>query len=496
MRRAVVLFLVALAGCSGPGAHVGSGRAPAAGPTAGAAAHRTAVSVPIDEKILTETQREAFEYFYQGAHSSGLAYDSVSNSVSSGVSNNASNSVSNSKPGDAPQLAVGATGMGVMALIVGVERGFITRAAAAERVAAILSYLEHKARRYHGAWPHMLDPATGDGPGPEGNDSYRKGDIVETAYVAEGLLAAIQYFGDPASTTEGTIRRTADTLWREIEWDFYQVRPGGPFWWHWSSDSGFDCPAQTQVYGFNECMIVYLLAMASPTHPVSVDSWAAWAPEHYTTDLEYHGIRQYVQYSYGGGWGLNLSLFWTHYSYLGFDPRTIRGPELDKAGAPRGFTYFDVFRNVSLINRAYGLEHHPEHGAAWGLTASDDPEGYAGHSPGPFRDGMGDNGTITPTAALSAMPYTPQESYAALLAFRADPRLHGRYGFRDAYNPARGWYSDRHIGIDQGPIVIMIENHRSGLIWRLFMSHPAIADPQHGLLRKLADAGWTISRPQ
>ncbi len=475
-----LVVLATIAGCAAPG------RGPAAASSAasppGSIGSRPAPA-PIDERILTETQREAFEYFYQGAHESGLAYDSISNSSGG--------------HGDVPQLAVGATGMGVMALIVGVERGFVTRAAAAERVAAILSYLQHTAKRYHGAWPHVLDPATGDGLGPEGNDSYRKGDIVETAYVAEGLLAAIQYFGDPASPVEGAIRSTADALWREIEWDFYQVRPGGPFWWHWSSDSGFECPAQTQVYGFNECMIVYLLAMASPTHPVSVESWAAWAPEHYTTDLTYRGIRQYVQYSYGGGWGMNVSLFWTHYSYLGFDPRAIRDPQLDKAGAPRGFTYFDVFRNVSLINRAWGLEHHPDHGAAWGLTASDDPVvGYAGHSPMPFKDGMGDNGTLAPTAALSAMPYTPEESYAALLAFRADARLHGRYGFRDAYDPARGWYSERHIGIDQGPIVIMIENYRTQLLWRLFMSHPAIADSQHGLLRKLADAGWTITRPR
>jgi hypothetical protein len=216
-----------------------------------------------------------------------------------------------------------------------------------------------------------------------------------------------------------------------------------------------------------------------------------WAPRGYTTGASYRGLRQYVQNAPDGG--LNLSLFWTHYSYLGFDPRTIRDPQLGQAGAPAGFTYFDVFRNVSLINRAYGLDANPGHGQAWGLTASTDPTGYAAHSPKPFLNGEGDNGTVAPTAALGAMPYAPDEAYAALLAFRAHPGLWGKYGFRDAFNPGRRWVSDRYLGIDQGPIVVMIENHRTRLPWRLFMSHPAISDPASGLLAKLSSAGWTIT---
>ncbi|MFT3912957.1 MAG: glucoamylase family protein [Anaeromyxobacteraceae bacterium] len=437
-----------------------------------------APAASMDPALLTLVQRKAFDFFWDGAHTSGLSWDSV---TETGL-----------PPG--PMLATGATGMGVMAIVVGVERGFVTRQAGAARVAKILEYLRTGARRYHGAWPHWLDPATGEGIGPEGNDSFRKGDIVETAFVAEGLLTASRYFDDPEDPAEANIRAVADELWRDIDWRFYWDEASGAFRWHWSSDSGFDCPSQTPVQGFNEAMIVYLLGMASPTHPVPVSAYArGWAPPGYTTDASYRGIRQWVQTFQGGG--MNVSLFWTHYSFLGFDPRAIRDPQLGQAGAPAGFTYHDVFRDLSLVNRAYHLDMHPENGDhAWGLTASMDPWGYGAHSPMPSSGGDGDNGTVAPTAALGAMPYAPDEAYAALVAFRAVPGLWGKYGFRDAYHPGRRWTSDRYIGIDEGPIVLMIENHRTRLLWRLFMSHPAIADPATGLLAKLEGAGWTITR--
>ncbi len=441
----------------------------------------TVRATTFDPELLTQVQHRTFDYFWDGAHSSGLAWESTSDSG----------------PSREPRLAVGATGMGMMAIIVGIERGFISRAAGAERIARILDYLHDKAPRYHGAWPHWLDPATGEGFGQEGNDSYRKSDIVETGYAVEGLLCARQYFTDPNDPTEAHIRTLADTLWRDVDWAFYAAADHGRLYWHWSVDSGFQCPAQADIYGFNECMIAYLLGMASPTHPLPVSSYEkGWLSERYTTDAEYKGIRHYLQYAYRDGWGMNVCAFWTHYSYLGFDPRTIRDSVLGRAGAPAGFTYFDVFRNIARINREYFLDHHPKDPAgAWGLSASYDPSGYAAHSPVPFAGGMGDNGTITPSAALGSFPYTPDESYEALRAFRADPKLWGRYGFYDAYNPGRNWYVREYIGIDQGPIVIGIENQRTGLLWKLFMSHPDISDPKMGLLRKLADAGWMITPP-
>ncbi|MFO0585568.1 MAG: glucoamylase family protein [Anaeromyxobacter sp.] len=465
------LLLAAVTAASLATGPVGCRRSPAPRRSPPAALH--AAPATVDPELLTLVQRRTFDFFYEGAHASGLAWD---NRTDAG-------------PPPGGFLSTGASGMGMLALLVGAERGFVTRAAAAERTAKILGYLKDRARRYHGAWPHFLVPDTGEGLGPEGNDSFRKGDIVETAYVAEGLLAAIQYFDDPRDPTEARIREVADGLWRDIDWRFYWDEAKGWFWWHWSSDSGFECPEQTPVQGFNECMIVYLLAIASPTHPVPVSAYArGWAPPRYTTDASYRGIRSYVQTSDGAG--LHVSLFWTHYSYLGLDPRALRDPQLGMAGAPAGFTYFDVFRNLSLINRAYGLDMHPELDEAWGLTASEGPDGYAAHAPVPSAD----DGTIAPTAALGAMPYAPDEAYAALLAFRAEPGLWGKYGFRDAYNPGRRWVSPKYLGIDEGPIVVMIENHRTRLPWRLFMSHPAIADPATGLLAKLEGAGWTITR--
>lgn len=429
-------------------------------------------TVTTDPALLTLVQQKAFDFFYAGAHSSGLAYDRIADG----------------QPG-LSSLASGATGMGMMAIIVGVERGFITRQAGATRLATILASLKANTR-YHGAWPHFIDPVTGDGAGPAGNDSYHQGDIVETAYVAEGLLAVMQYF-NTSEATETQIRQAADELWKAIDWEFYRNKTTNRIYWHWSSDSGFD--NQAEISGFNECMIVYLLGIASPTHPIPVSAYASgWAPAGYTTNLSYDGISQYIQTNWG--WGRNISLFWTQYSYLGLDPRTLRDPQLGQAGAPAGFTYADVFRNITLINRAYCLDNHPTYGPfVWGLTASDDPNGYAAHSPVPFADGMGDNGTIAPTAALGAMAYTPDESYSALVAFHGDARLWGTYGFKDAFNPSLNWYANAYLGIDQGPIVIMIENARTRLLWKLFMSHPDISDAQTGLLKKLADAGWTIT---
>jgi len=210
-----------------------------------------------------------------------------------------------------------------------------------------------------------------------------------------------------------------------------------------------------------EAMMVYLLAIASPTHPVPAalyeNGWAGNAS--YVNGKTFYGYKQWVGYDKGG------PLFFTHYSFLGFDPR-------DKAD--QFCNYFDNNRNISLINRAYCADNPHNYSGysalAWGLTASDDPWGYQAHSP------TDDNGTITPTAAISAMPYVPEESIAALKHFYHEygERLWGPFGFYDAFNINENWFADTYLAIDQGTIVPMIENYRSGLLWNYFMLNPEI----------------------
>ena len=321
---------------------------------------------------------------------------------------------------------------------------------------------------YFGAWPHYMDSA--------GNGS--EGDIVETAYVVEGLLASIQYFSNNNSD-ENLIRSTASNLWRNIDWNAF--RDGSQKMnWSYTSAGVFS----GVVDGFNECMNVYLLGMASPTHPIPVSCYNnGWAPAGYSTTEIHYGYKQYVQLWVG--WHTNVSLFWTQFSYLGFDPRTMDDGKIDDAGS-----YYKVFQNISMINYAHCTNAPLSFGYKpnlWGLTACDGP------SPNYYwaRSPAQDDGTVAPTAALSAMPYVPAKSYAALTNYLKNPALgslRGTYGFKDSFNPQQGWYDNDYIAIDQGPIIVMIENYRSQLLWKLFMSHPDIK----ALMTKLGSNGWII----
>ena len=409
-----------------------------------------------DDELLTMLQEACFRYYWDGAHpDSGTALES--------------------KPGDDRIVATGATGFGVMALIVGTERGFITRAQSLERFQKILGFLE-KAPRYHGAWSHFMDGHTAKtlpvfGPYDDG------GDLVETAFLVQGLLAARQYFNrtDPA---ERDISARITKLWEGVEWDWYRRgTDSDAIYWHWSPD--WAGQIKHRLTGFNETMIVYLLAIASPTHPVPAElyytGWAGqsqvavdyrrgWggstAGDHYSNGNAYEGIKLDVGVGSGG------PLFFAHYSYLGFDPH-VRDRYTD---------YFENNRNLARINLAYCIRNPQKFVGyapnAWGITASDDQHGYGAHAPN-VRD---DNGTLTPTGALASFPYTPEASLAAFKHFYRDlgPNLWDIYGPRDAYNAEANWYSPIYMGLNQAPITVMIENYRSGLIWKLFMSNPEI----------------------
>lgn len=399
-----------------------------------------------DDELLTSVQKATFRYFWHFAHPvSGLAREGFKH------------------PRDT--CTSGGTGFGLLTIMVGAERGFVSRSEAAERLLKQVRFLHEATPRYHGAWSHWINGATGATipfAGPKDNG----GDIVETAFLVQGLLALTQYF-DRDTPVERELRERIDALWREVDWNWYRGDPPQlRLRWHWSPDYAY---VRNHAIGgsFNECMLVYLLGLASPTHPLPVecyyDGWIG-APKR-PQDPPYANGNTYYGYRLAVGKPLGGPLFFTQYSFLGLDPRYV---------TDRYCNYFDNNRTISLINRAYCVAnpkgfrgYGPD---AWGLTASVTPGGYRAHEP------TQDVGTLTPTAALSAMPYVPEESRAALVHFYRDlgRQLWGPLGFWDAYNPSQEWVADTFLAIDEGPIVPMIENHRTQLCWRMFMRHPDI----------------------
>ena len=392
-----------------------------------------------DSALLDMVQAYTFRYFYDFGHPvSGLARERNTTAT----------------------VTSGGSGFGLMALIVGAERGFITRRQALERTNKIVDFLL-TVPRFKGAFSHWMNGATGAVIPFSARDNG--GDLVETAFLVQGLLTARQYFaGDGEDETR--LRENVNTLWEEVNWSWYRKQTGNVLYWHWSPDQEF--AINLPLRGFNEVQITYLLAIAAPRSNFRIPPTlyhSGWAGGGYTTDAAPYGIPLIVGRGRGG------PLFFSHYSYLGFDPRGIRDAYAN---------YFVRNRNHTLINRQHAIENpYDREGYSavnWGFTASDDPDGYRAHSPNNAED---DNGTITPTAAIGSMPYTPEESLAALKHFYRElgDRTWGRYGFYDAFNEGRDWYADSYLAIDQGPIVCMIENYRSGLLWDLFMSSPEIA---------------------
>ena len=411
-----------------------------------------------DDELLTMLQKACFNYYWEGADPhSGMARENI--------------------PGDDRIVATGASGFGIMALMVGVDRGFITRQQGVERLIKIVDFLEH-APRYHGAWSHYMDGNTSQTMAVFGMFE-NGGDLVETSFLMQGLLAARQYFRGPSENEQSVYRRITQ-LWQTVEWNWYRETPTSDFlYWHWSPQWGWQI--HHPLIGFNEVMIAYLLGIASPTHSVPAtlyySGWVGqsqgaiayrqgWSGstegDHYGNGHTYFGTKLDVGIGTGG------PLFFTHYSFMGFDPH----------GLHDRFTksYFDNNRNIALINRAYCIanpKHFAGYGASsWGLTASDGPEGYVPYAP----DEMNDRGTITPTGALASFPYTPEASMAALKHFYRDlgDQMWGSYGLRDAFNPSANWVAPIYMGLNQAPIVVMIENHRTGLVWKNFMSNPEI----------------------
>ena len=412
-----------------------------------------------DEELLTMVQRGNFGFYWDGAHPrAGMALEAL--------------------PGDANQVALGASGFGIMALIVGIERGFISREMGTERMQKILAFLRCAAR-YHGALAHFLDGRTARTMAVFGKYDDG-GDLVETAFLMQGLLTAREYF-DRDVPSERAIRAVVTALWEAVEWDWYRD-PANPDFllWHWSPDHGFYI--HHPLIGWNETLIVYLLAIASPTHPVPASMWhSGWASQsdlavayrrgwsrteegdHFTNGHSYYGIPLAV------GEGNGAELFFTQFSFNGFDPRGIRDAYTN---------YFDNNRAIARISHAYALDN-PRHCAGYGADTWGQSAGS--HAGGGRARPADDNCTVVVHAALGSMPYTPAESMAALRHYYRDlgPRLWGAYGFSDSFNVSEDWYDETYRGLNQAQTVVMIENFRSGLLWRLFMRNPEIAPALH-----------------
>lgn len=399
-----------------------------------------------DDALIELVQRQTFNFFWEGAHqASGLAPDR--RPTGKGVSEDL--------------VTTGGSGFGVMALIVAVERGWVTRAEALERLDRMLDLLV-RATCYHGAFPHFLDGVTGKTiPFSRKDDG---GDLVETSFLCMGLLCARQYFQGDAPI-EQSIRSRITSLWHEVEWDWYTQGGRRLLYWHWSPNNGW--AMDHEIHGWNECLVTYVMAAAAPRYAVETDVYHRG----YATGRDFFNGKTYCGIDLPLGQPFGGPLFFAHYSFCGLDPRGLKDRYAD---------YWDLNCRHVAINRAYCIANprgYRGYGPdCWGLTASDDHAGYSAHAPD------NDNGTISPTAALASLPYAPQEVLSALRHFlRAHgDRIWGRYGFVDAFSEQHDWYAKTFLAIDQGPIVVMMENHRSGLLWNLFMSIPEI---QTGLRR-------------
>ena len=401
-----------------------------------------------DEALLTRVQRETFQYFWENAEPvSGLAPERTH--------------MDNIYPlNDKNVVTSGGSGFGLMALVVGVERGFITREDLLGRMEKILTFLE-TADRFHGVYPHWWYGDTGKTK-PFSKKDYG-GDLVETAFLIQGLLTVRQYL-ESSSERENAIIDRINQIWRGVEWTWHTQGGQDVLYWHWSPNYGWEM--NFPVGGYNECLIMYVLAASSPTHAIDASVYhEGWARNRsLSSDLNYLGYDVIVDHFDTDDSPVG-PLFWAHYSYLGLDPRNLKDDYGD---------YWLVNRNHTLIHHTYcvsnpeGFKGYGEN--SWGLTSSYSMKGYSGHRPDR------DLGVIAPTAALSSMPYTPEESMK-MLRWLYQPEqeyLIGKYGPYDAFSKEHDWYLPHYLAIDQGPILLMIENYRTGLLWNLFMSAPEI----------------------
>ncbi len=414
-----------------------------------------------DEQLMEVVQRQTFRFFWHGAHpKSGMALER-DNTVRADYYwdylNESWDEPNFSTGTFGPDAcAVGGTGFGIMATIVAAERGWIGRDTAVRRLIKIANFLT-QADAFHGIYPHFMDGRTGRAiPFDRLDDAA---DIVETSYLLMGFLCAREYFNRD-TPREKFLRARIAAMWNAANWNWH-TNGTDKLFWHWSPNNGFDM--NFPVWGWNECLITYLVAASSPTHPIPKKAYdGGWTGSlGWRNGKEYYGLRLPLgNYEKGG------PLFFEQYTFQGLDPRGLRDS--------LGIDYWEQCRNHTLINRAYCVENPKKFKGygpdCWGLTAGDSFKGYAAHCPDV------DFGVIQPTAALSSMPFTPKESTAAMRHFyyTLGDKIWSRYGFVDGFSESHDWWAESHLAIDQGPIVCMIENYRTGLLWKLFMAAPEV----------------------
>jgi hypothetical protein len=388
-----------------------------------------------DSALVDLIQQQTFKYFWDFAHPvSGLARE-----------RNTSGDV----------VTSGGSGFGIMAIITGIQRGFITRAQGVTRMQTIISFLKNTAQKFKGAFPHWLNGANGTAIPFSTNDNGA--DLVETSYLMMGLLSARQYFNE-SDVTETGLRNDINNIWNGVDWDWF--RQGKKvLYWHWSTDKGFIM--NLPIQGWNETLITYVLAASSTTHGIG-------KPVYDSGFAKNGAIRNgntYYSYQLPLGEALGGPLFFEHYSFMGINPKNLTDQYANYQTQTVNHTKINYEYCKANPKGWYGYSDQ-----CWGLTASDIPNGYTASSP------TNDVGVIAPTAALSSFPYTPTESMKALKFFyyKIGDKLWGQYGFYDAFRLQNGWFANSYLAIDEGPIIVMIENYRTGLLWNLFMSCPEV----------------------
>ena len=397
-----------------------------------------------DTALLTLIQQQTFKYFWDFGHPvSGMARE-----------RNTSGDV----------VTTGGTGFGIMSILVGINRGFISRTDGLNRINTIVNFLTNNCTRYHGAFSHWINGTTGATVPFSTQDNGA--DLVETSFLMQGLLCARQYFNGTTSA-EVTLRNNINTLWNGVEWTWFTQNNQQVLYWHWSPN--YNWAINMPIKGWDEALITYVLAASSATYPINQSVYSnGWASN--------GGMKNGNTY-YGNvlplGPTLGGPLFFAHYSFLGINPNGLSDAYAN---------YLTQNTAHAKINYAYCVAnpggYNVYSSACWGLTASDDNiSGYSAHSP------TNDLGVISPTAAIASLPYTPTESMNAIRFFyyKLGDKIWGQYGFTDAFNLTNIWFATSYLAIDQGPEIVMIENYRSGLLWNLFTSCPEVQQGMRNL---------------
>ncbi|RYD79045.1 MAG: beta-glucosidase, partial [Sphingobacteriales bacterium] len=406
-----------------------------------------------DDALLDVVQKQTFQYFWDGAE------------PNSGAGRERYHADNIYPDNDKGTVATGSTGFGLMAILSGIDRGYVTKQHGFERLNKILSFLE-KADRFHGAWPHWIEGRTGK-VRPFGKKD-NGGDLVETSFVAQALICIKEYYKNGTSQ-EKMLSEKANELFRGIDFSWYRNGGQNVLYWHWSPEYAWEM--NFPVKGYNECLIMYVMAAASPTHTIPAEVYHEGWGRNGEIKAKFSVYGHPFTMDYQGQKNSVGPLFWAHYSYLGLNPKGLKDSYAD---------YWENNVNHTLAIHDYCVanpKHFKGYGRnSWGLTASYSVKGYAAHNP------QEDFGVISPTAAISSIPYTPKESIKFIRHLYEDlgDKVWGKYGFYDAYSETDNWYPKRYLGIDQGPMVVMIENHRSGLLWKLFMQNQ---DVKNGLTK-------------